>query len=204
MKRERSVLNKWQKRFDTKEYIFGKEANVFIQEVVERFQIGPSVLAIAEGEGRNAVYLAQQGCDVTIWDFAESGLLKAQDLANEKGVQLETKVQDLADADWSEEAFDAVVCVFGHFEPDLRKRTLEGIRKTVKRGGLFITEVYAKEQLEYGTGGPKDLEYLYELSDFDAFSDWETLHLEKKEVERHEGAGHNGLSCVIQYVGRKN
>lgn len=196
-------MNKWQKRFDTEEYVFGKEPNVFLREAAERFQPGPDVLAVAEGEGRNAVYLAERGCRVTIWDFAESGLRKARELADEKDVRLQTCVQDLAEADWQKNAFDAVICVFGHFEPELRKRTLEGIRETVKPGGLFITEVYAKEQLDYGTGGPKDWAYLYEMDDFDVFSDWEIMHFEKKEVERHEGSGHNGLSCVIQYAGRK-
>lgn len=185
------------------DYVYGKEANVFIQEAAERFTIGLDVLAVAEGEGRNAAYLAEQGCHVTIWDYAQSGLEKAQVLANEKDVHIQTKLQDLIGADWQKEAFNTVICIFGHFEPGLRKQTLEGIRKTVKQGGLFITEVYAEEQLDYGIGGLKDVEFLYTKADFDVFSDWETLHFEKKEVERHEGFGHNGLACVIQYIGRK-
>lgn len=196
-------MNKWQNRFDVAEYVYGKEANAFIQQAAERFTLGSDVLAVAEGEGRNAVFLAQRGCRVTMWDYAQSGLDKAQALAKEKDVRIETKLQDLTEAQWQEEAFDSVICVFGHFEASLRKRTLEGIRKTVKTGGLFITEVYAEEQLDYGTGGPKDIEFLYTKEDFDVFSDWETLHFEKKEVERHEGSGHDGVACVIQYVGRK-
>lgn len=196
-------MNKWNKRFSTADYIYGKEANMFVKEAVERFTIGPDILAVAEGEGRNAVYLAEHDRHVTIWDYAQSGLDKAQALAEEKGVTLKTKRQDLTEADWAEETFDAVVCVFGHFDSASRSQILEGIRKTVKRGGLFITEVYAEEQLNYGTGGPKDIDFLYNQSDFDVFLGWETLHFEKKEVERHEGSGHNGLSCVIQYVGRK-
>lgn len=197
------MMNKWQKRFDQTDYVFGKEANAFIQESVNRYSMGPNVLAVAEGEGRNAVFLAEKGCTVTIWDFAQSGLDKAQALAHEKEVQLTTRLQDLAQVEWPSEAYDTIICVFGHFNPDLRKQTLEGIRQAVKPGGLFVTEVYAKEQLEYGTGGPKDLEYLYDEKDFAVFHDWETLHFDKKEVERHEGTGHNGLSCVYQFVGRK-
>ena len=197
------VMNKWQNRFDQPEYVFGKEANVFIQEAATHFELGPTVLAVAEGEGRNAVFLAERGCDVTIWDFAQSGLDKAQALADEKGVQLTTTIQDLQHADWPSNQYDTIVCIFGHFTPELRKQTLEGIQKAVKPGGLYVTEVYAKEQLDYGTGGPKEESYLYEESDFDVFKGWETLHFEKKEVERQEGAGHTGLSRVYQYVGRK-
>lgn len=196
-------MNKWQQRFNQPEYVFGKEANEFIQEAAKRFPIGPNVLAVAEGEGRNAVFLAEQGCDVTIWDFAQSGLDKAQALAKEKGVRLKTKVQDLQEAEWPRDEYDSIICVFGHFSPELRKQTLEGIRQAVKPGGLFITEVYAKEQLDYGTGGPKELSYLYEVKDFDVFADWEHLHFEKKEVLREEGEGHSGLSCVIQFAGVK-
>ncbi|GKV69695.1 methyltransferase [Sporosarcina sp. NCCP-2716] len=196
-------MNKWQKRFDTEEFVFGKEPNEFIREAEELFAPGPDILAIAEGEGRNAVYLAGRGNHVTIWDFAESGLVKAQQLAEENGVELTTELKDLAEAEWPEDRYDAVICVFGHFPSELRKQVLEGVRKTVKPGGLFITEVYAKEQLTYGTGGPKEEDYLYSLKDFDAFGGWGTLRLEKKEVERHEGSGHNGQSCVIQYAGRK-
>lgn len=196
-------MNKWQQRFNQPEYVFGKEANEFIQEAAKRFTIGPNVLAVAEGEGRNAVFLAEQGCNVTIWDFAQSGLDKAHALAEEKGVQLKTEVQDLQEADWPSEEYDSIICVFGHFSPELRKRTLEGIRDALKPGGLFVTEVYAKEQIDYGTGGPKELSYLYELADFEVFSDWEHLHFEKKEVVREEGEGHSGLSYVIQFAGRK-
>ncbi|WP_040285885.1 class I SAM-dependent methyltransferase [Sporosarcina koreensis] len=196
-------MNKWQTRFDTDEYVFGKEPNEFIREAAKLYNPGPDILAIAEGEGRNAVYLAGHGNQVTIWDFAESGLAKAQQLAKENGVQLATELKDLAEAAWPENQYDAVICVFGHFPPELRARVLEGVRTAVKPGGLFITEVYAKEQLAYGTGGPKEEDYLYSLADFDVFREWETLRLEQKEVERHEGTGHNGLSCVIQYAGRK-
>lgn len=203
--RERVLVNKWQKRFDTTDYVFGKEVNMFIQEAAERFTIGPDILAVAEGEGRNAVFLAGHDHKVMMWDYAQSGLEKAQALAEENDVKLQTKLQDLTEVEWQEEEFDTVVCVFGHFESSVRKQILEGIRKTVKQGGLFITEVYAEEQLTYtyGTGGPKDINFLYKKSDFDVFSEWEILHFEKKEVERHEGNGHSGLSCVIQYVGRK-
>lgn len=197
------MMNKWQERFSQTEYVFGKEANAFIQEAAERFELGPAVLAVAEGEGRNAVFLAEQGCDVMIWDFAQSGLDKAKVLAKEKGVQLKTQIQDLQEAYWPKDKYDTIICVFGHFHPELRKRTLEGIRQAVKPGGLFVTEVYAKEQIDYGTGGPKDLDYLYEPKDFDVFADWDQLHFEKNEVVREEGTGHSGLSRVIQFVGRK-
>lgn len=118
-------------------------------------------MAIAEGEGRNAVWLATLGFDVEMWDASKVGLEKAKRLATSRNVSLQTKQIDLNEAVWSQDTYDLVICIFGHFPPHVREKMLAGIQKTLRPGGVFLTEVYSTHQLDYGTGGPKDLSLLY-------------------------------------------
>ena len=194
---------KWNQRFREEEYVYGKEPNQFIQQWAAQLSPG-RVLAIAEGEGRNAVYLASLGHEVTVWDYAEAGLEKAKRLAAEKGVTIKTEQLDLMHAPWEEVQFDYVICVFGHFEPELRWKTLKGIEQVVKPGGRFLCEVYSVQQLEYKTGGPPVEAMLYQPVDFfERFSGWKIKHFFMGEVEREEGRLHRGLSHVIQFYGVK-
>lgn len=193
----------WNQRFDEEEFVYGKEPNHFIQEIAPQLQAG-KVLAIAEGEGRNAVYLATLGHEVTMWDYSEEGLKKAERLAVEKGVHVSTSCVDLAHAPWEEKSYDHVVCVFGHFEPALRLKTLLSIEQAVKPGGSFLCEVYSVDQLKYKTGGPPDEQMLYRPEDFiSVFRTWNIKHFFMGEVERAEGKLHQGTSHVIQFYGVK-
>lgn len=197
-------MNYWHKRFSAENYVYGKEANAFLTEFHHKLDITGKALAIAEGEGRNAVYLAEQGMDVTVWDYAQSGLDKTNALANERGVEVATKLVDLNEAAWDKEEWDEIVCVFGHFPLDLRTKTLTSIEKAVKPGGYFLTEVYSHYQLPYKSGGPQNIEFLYRPEEFlTTFADWRIVHFFTGEVTRHEGELHNGLSHVIQFVGQK-
>lgn len=193
----------WNKHFAQETFAYGKEPNAFIQEKGPLLPQG-NILAIAEGEGRNAVYLAALGHNVTTWDYSTAGLEKTKQLAAEKGVNVETKCVDLNEAPWEAEAWDHITCVFGHFETDLREKTLQQIEKAVKTGGSFLCEVYSTEQLDYKTGGPRDINMLYRPEEFlTAFSDWKIKHFFVGEVERQEGKLHQGLSHVIQFYGVK-
>lgn len=198
-------MNKWDERFKTEDFVFGKEPNVFLKESHLKIQLNRgNTLAIAEGEGRNAVFLAQQGMNVTTWDFSKSGLEKTCILAQEKGVEVKTEWVDLNDAPWKENQWDEIVCIFGHFPKDLREKTLHKIKEAVKPGGYYVSEVYSIYQLPYESGGPRDQAFLYSPEDFlNVFSDWKIIHFFMGEVVRHEGEGHNGLSHVIQVVARK-
>jgi 2-polyprenyl-3-methyl-5-hydroxy-6-metoxy-1,4-benzoquinol methylase len=197
-------MNQWNNRFAAEHYVYGTEPNVFLNEMQKRLQLSGEVLTIAEGEGRNAVFLAEQGMNVTAWDYAESGLTKIKKLAEERGVTVQTELVDLNEARWAQNQWDEVVCVFGHFPIELRKKTLQGVKGAVKPGGYFITEVYSRYQLPYNSGGPKDVGFLYTPEEFmQTFSDWRIVHFFMGEVERHEGEFHNGLSHVIQFVGQK-
>jgi hypothetical protein len=197
-------MNQWNIRFQDEDYVYGSEPNVFLADIQKKLQLSGDTLAIAEGEGRNAVFLAEQGMNVTAWDYAESGLAKTKKLAESRGVTVSTELVDLNDVYWEKEKWDQLVCIFGHFPTELRKKTLQGIKETIKPGGHFVTEVYSIYQIPYGSGGPKDLDFLYNPEEFlQVFSDWRIIHFCMGEVTRHEGKLHKGLSHVIQLVGQK-
>lgn len=197
-------MNFWHERFLDEEYVYGTAPNAFLVEACGQIAIAGDVLAIAEGEGRNAVYLAERGLNVTAWDYAPSGLEKTRKLAIEKGVQVQTELVDLVEAEWYENDWDAIVCIFGHFPDAMRPQILQGIKAAVKPGGYYVTEVYSKSQLTYRSGGPKSIEMLYAPTEFlDIFADWRIIHFFMGEVERHEGDLHNGLAHVIQFIGQK-
>lgn len=197
-------MEKWNTRFQNEKYVYGKEPNIFLKEFQKKIDISGDALAIAEGEGRNAVYLAEQGMHVTTWDFAKSGLSKTKMLAKEKGVKVLTDLVDLNEAQWSSSKWDEIVCIYGHFPTELRNKTLKGVKKAIRPGGYFLTEVYSPYQLSYNTGGPQDIDFLYRIEEFlETFSDWHIIHLFLGEVTRHEGELHNGLAHVIQFVGQK-
>lgn len=197
-------MNYWDKKFKESTYIYGKEPNTFIADFHKDLDVSGNALAIAEGEGRNAVYLARQGMKVTSWDFASSGLKKTKQLAEEYDVDVTTKLIDLNDAKWEENKWDEIICVYGHFPPELKDKTLEGIKSAVKPGGYYVTEVYSPYQIPYKSGGPQNSELLYSIDDFmDYFSEWRIIHLFMGEVVRQEGIGHNGLAHVIQFAAQK-
>lgn len=196
-------IEQWNERFGQKEYVYGEDANVFVQAKGSLLPKG-KLLAIAEGEGRNAVYMASLGHEVTAWDYSEAGLKKTVQLADKKGVQVETVCVDLNEAPWELESWDHIICVFGHFGADLRIKTLKHIEQAVKVGGSFVCEVYSTKQLAYKTGGPRDESMLYRPEEFlTIFHDWDIKHFFFGEVERNEGQLHQGKSHVIQFYGVK-
>ena len=198
-----SYVNPWDKRFDEEEYIYGKEPNHFLKNMAAKL-LKKETLTIAEGEGRNAVFLAKLGHTVTAWDYAPSAIRKTQLLAKEMGVNVTAELHDLEHAEWETEKWDNIVNVFGHFLTPLREKTLMGIKQSVKQGGFFLTEVYSIRQLDYRTGGPRDIDMLYRPEEFlETFSDWKILHFYMGEAERFEGKLHSGKCHVIQLLAQK-
>ncbi|MCM3710412.1 class I SAM-dependent methyltransferase [Sporosarcina luteola] len=197
------MTNFWHERFSTEEYIYGKEPNQFVVEAAHVLPKG-KVLCIAEGEGRNAVYLASLGFDVTAWDYAQAGLDKTQQLANEKGVSVKTELRDLAEVVWEEKQWDAIVHIFGHFPEDVMEKTMTGIQKALKVGGYYVSELYTKEQLRYGTGGPRDSVMLMDPADIlHKFDGYFIKHFHVGEVNREEGQLHTGTAHVVQSIFQK-
>ncbi|MGN7941468.1 methyltransferase domain-containing protein [Virgibacillus sp. 6R] len=197
-------MNGWNNRFKDEKYVYGTEPNEFLVDIHRKLSLTGEALAIAEGEGRNAIFLAEQGMNVTAWDYAEAGLVKTEKLAKIRNVRVKTKLVDLNDARWDKDKWDELICIFGHFPKELRKKTLDSVKDAVKPGGYFISEVYSVHQIPYKSGGPQDPELLYRPEEFlNAFSNWRIVHFFMGEVIRKEGELHNGLSHVIQFVGQK-
>ena len=192
----------WDSRFASEDYVFGTEPNAFVRREAGRLPQGGRVLAVADGEGRNGVYLAQQGLDVTATDISAAGIAKARRLAQQRGVSLTLEQVDLAAYDWPEAAFDAVVAIFVQFaDPILRAEMFAGFARTLRPGGILLLEGYRPEQLEYGTGGPKVEDNLYTQSMLrEAFAGWDIVSLQSYDADIREGSGHGGMSALIDLV----
>ena len=202
---ESPELQRWNGRFSSPGYVFGTAPNAFLASQAHRFTPGQRALAVADGEGRNGVELARQGLDVLSVDFSPVGLAKAQRLAADAGVTLHTKCVDLATWLWDEPPFDVVVGIFIQFAgPAFRETIFEKMKHALKPGGLILLTGYRPEQLVYKTGGPSQLENLYTAQMLrDAFSDMTILHLAEHDDEINEGAGHSGMSALIDLVAQK-
>lgn len=198
-------LQRWNSRFSASDYVFGTAPNAFLASQAHRLKPGQSALAVADGEGRNGVWMAQQGLDVLSVDFSPIGLAKAQKLAAEAGVTLTTECADLAAWSWNGPPFDVVVGIFIQFAgPALREAIFEKMKHALKPGGLILLTGYRPEQLAYKTGGPSQLENLYTAPMLRAaFSDMTILHLAEHDDAISEGAGHSGMSALIDLVAQK-
>lgn len=187
------------------DYLFGTAPNKFLASQAERFSAGMSVLSVADGEGRNSVWLAEQGCAVTATEISPVALEKATKLARGRHVAVDFMQADILAWTWPTAAFDAVVGIFIQFVgPAERARQLAGMKQAVKPGGLLFLQGYTPKQLEYGTGGPSAVENLYtEALLREIFSDWEIVLLHEHEDLINEGRGHSGRSALIDLIARK-
>jgi cyclopropane fatty-acyl-phospholipid synthase-like methyltransferase len=198
-------LERWNQRYSTDEYFFGLEPNEFLRSQSYRLSPGQKVLAIADGEGRNGVFLASLGLDVLSVDISPIALEKAQRLAASRGITLTTEVADLATWNWGVERFDVIVAIFIQFaEPDLRTLIFKRLQDSLKTGGLLLLQGYTPKQLEFKTGGPPYIENMYTAQLLrESFSEMEFLHLTEYEAILSEGVGHSGMSALISLVSRK-
>ncbi|MGG0657188.1 class I SAM-dependent methyltransferase [Rummeliibacillus pycnus] len=195
------MTNTWNEWFNTVEYMFGEEPNIFIKSYAAQLEGLKKVAAFAEGEGRNAVFLATLGHEVTAFDYAESGLRKTKRLAKKNNVEVNTVQVDLLEGTIPTQQFDAAIMVFGHFPKGKQSLVFDKIVNAVRPGGKIMMELYSEDQLEYQTGGPKELEMLYKPQNL---LDWcegsKILHLFVGEQTRLEGKLHTGLAHVIQLI----
>ena len=193
----------WDQRYAVDEYVYGKEPNDFLAEVSGGLAPG-KVLCLAEGEGRNAVYLAALGHAVTAVDASAVGLEKARKLATERGVEIAVRVADLADFAIAPQHWDGVVAIFCHLPPDLRRLVHRRIVTGLRPGGRFILEAYTPRQLQFKTGGPPTAELLMTLADLQAELNGLDFEI-AEEIERdiHEGHSHFGRGAVVRIVARK-
>lgn len=195
----------WNRRFSESGYLFGTEPNGWLHGHADVWEAGQRVLCVADGEGRNSVFLAQRGLTVDAFDISEVGVRKARDFARITGVKVNFAVADIAQLQWPRSLYDGVAAIFFQFaDPELRARIFAGIQRCLKPGGTLILQGYTPKQLEYGTGGPPFASHMYtpELLR-ESFADMEILELREYEADLAEGAGHKGRSAIIGMVARK-
>ncbi len=195
----------WDERYDQDEYLFGTEPAAFLVDQRHHLRPGLRALAVADGEGRNSVYMAAQGVEVTAMDASRVGVAKARRLAAERGVEVDFRIADILDWEWTPDAHDLVVAIFIQFlNPDDRAIVFAGMQQTLRPGGTLLVHGYRPEQIGYGTGGPPFAENMYTEELLAAsFSDLTIERLASYDIDIDEGAGHLGMSALIDLVATK-
>lgn len=194
----------WNQRYGKDEFAYGTAPNDFLVEFAHHISPAGRVLCLADGEGRNGVWLAQQGHAVTSVDIAAEGMAKATRLAKDKGVMLDTRVADLADFEFGTQAWDGIVSIFMHLPPKLRREVFARGVAALRPGGVVLFEAYAKGQLGRGTGGPPEIDLLVDLDEIrQEFPGCRILHAFCGLREVREGRHHSGTGEVVQLVVQK-
>lgn len=191
----------WNERYKDSEYFYGTEPNDFLRENFYNIAKGGKVLCIADGEGRNSVFLAAQGYKVTALDLSEWGLEKARKLASKKMTSITTICADINTYALEESYWDGIVVIFAHLPKTERLAMYHKIFSALKPGACIIMEVYSPEQITFATGGPKTEDLLPTLDEIKkAFSNFKIVNLKDVRREIHEGKGHTGMSATIQLI----
>ena len=195
----------WDTRYDRPDYLFGTEPAAFVRRTAPLIPPRARVLAVADGEGRNSVHLAALGHAVIAMDASAVALAKARRLAADRGVTVDVREADILGWDWAAAPVDAVLAVFIQFlAPPDRDRVFAGFRAALRPGGLLLLHGYAPRQVDYGTGGPPDARNMYTLPLLEsAFAGWDVLESRDYDAVIEEGAGHQGLSGLVDFVARK-
>ncbi len=199
-----SEQERWEARFSAPGYAFGKAPNAFLKAQAPRLRAGQTALSVADGEGRNGVWLAEQGLDVLTIDFSPAALAKAHALAAERGVRLRTEVVDVTQWRWPAAAFDVIVAIFIFVAPAERPAFFANLKSALKPGGLLLMQGYRPQQLDYKTGGPPTADRMYTRAMLEAaFSDMAELDIREHDSALSEGTSHAGMSALIDLVARK-
>lgn len=195
----------WNRRFDQTDYLFGTEPNAWLREHAHHWQPGQRILSVADGEGRNSVWLAKQGLQVDAFDIAEVGVAKARRLAAREGVSVNFTVADCDSFPWPQGTYDGVAAIFIQFaDPALRARLFARMVDCLKPGGMLVLQGYTPRQLDYRTGGPPLASHLYtEPLLREAFAGMDLLTLREYDAQVDEGSGHRGMSALIGLVARR-
>jgi cyclopropane fatty-acyl-phospholipid synthase-like methyltransferase len=198
-------FERWESRFARAADEFGEEPAVFLTNHAHRLPKQGRALAVSDGEGRNGVWLARQGLTVTSMDFSPKAQAKARALAAKHSVAITTELADILTYAWPTETYDVIAAIFFQFlGPADRHRAFGHIRNALKPSGLLLLAGYTPKQLEYGTGGPKAVENLYTRSLLEQeFSGFAKVEIDEYDAVLSEGAGHSGISAVIDMVAVK-
>jgi hypothetical protein len=197
------MIEHWNQRYDTEAFIYGREPNLFFKEFLDKQPVGKLLLP-CEGEGRNAVYAASLGWEVTAFDQSEVGMKKALAFAREQGVTLHYGIADALAFDYPSGAYDVIAFLWAHFPQDIRRKIHQKSLSGLKQGGFILLEGFNKKQLSFASGGPKDPEMLFSLDYWpDDFPGLKAILLEEAMTLLDEGDFHRGEAAVIKYLGRK-
>lgn len=193
----------WNERYGTEEYAYGEEPNSFIRQQLPKLKPG-RILFPAEGEGRNAVYAASVGWEVTAFDLSTIGRKKAFQLAVKHNVDIYYLIESFESVSFEKDSFDCIALVFAHIHSGKRKEYHQKLASFLKPGGKLIMESFSKEQIVRESGGPKNPEMLYSIEDMQGdFADFSELQIEKAETNLNEGLFHRGSASVIRVVATK-
>ncbi|KXH84719.1 class I SAM-dependent methyltransferase [Chryseobacterium kwangjuense] len=201
-------LDRWNDRYSSQEFAYGTEPNNYLKEQLEKLEPG-SILFPAEGEGRNAVFAATKGWNVSAFDISSEGKNKALQLAEQHQVTIDYQVGELQTLDFQEEQFDVIALIYAHFPADIKSSIHQMLDRYLRKGGFIIFEAFSKKHLEYVTknekvGGPKDIGSLFSVEEIKAdFPDYRVIQLEEMEIQLNEGLFHNGTGSVIRFTGQK-
>lgn len=194
----------WDSRYSAEEYIYGIEPNTYLKEKLALFHPG-RVLFPAEGEGRNAVYAATRGWEVVAFDQSDAGRAKAFHLAERNEVAIRYDILSFDDWQVQEAEFDCICLIFVHLPAPLRMKVHKNVMASLKPGGILIFEAFTKDQMPRTSGGPKNLELLFEPEDVKKdFASFEFIHYEVTQVELDEGPLHRGIADVVHFTARKS
>jgi SAM-dependent methyltransferase len=195
----------WDERYSIDDYLVGTEPAAFLVAHAHLLEPGSRALVVADGEGRNSVFLAEQGVEVVAMDASTVGVAKARKLADERGVEVDFRIADIMAWEWTPDAYDLVVAVFIQFlTPQQQPTVFDGMQRTLRPGGRLLLHGYRPEQVALGTGGPPDPTHMYtEELLRDSFGAMDIERLESYDAVIEEGVGHNGTSALIDLVAVK-
>lgn len=199
----------WNERYAQPEYAYGLNPNDYLKKILSRIHQQGKILFPAEGEGRNAVYAASLGFDVSALDYSDTAKSKALKLAEQNQVSIDYQIADLNEMELEDDKYDILVLIYAHFPPHIRKDLHLKLQKSLKKYGMVIIEGFSKNHLEVSknnqrSSGPRDIEMLFtEKIIKDDFSSFETIELKEEIVQLDEGEFHQGQCSVIRYMGRK-
>lgn len=200
--------SRWDDRYSNVEFAYGEEPNNYLKEQLAKLTVG-TILFPAEGEGRNAVFAAKMGWNVSAFDISNEGKNKAVKLAKKNKVSIDYKVGELETFDFETEQFDAIALIYAHFPANIKSLYHKTFDKYLKKNGTIIFEAFSKKHIDYVTanekvGGPKDIESLFSIDEIKAdFPNYEIVELVEQDIELSEGLYHNGTGSVIRFIGRK-
>lgn len=198
------ALERWNGRYSAPGFLFGEAPNAYLASKAALLPKNGRALSVADGEGRNSVWLAEQGLSVDALDFSPVALAKARAFAASRGVHIQFAQANVVEVEWPSAMYDVIAAIFIQFAtPAERTNLFRWFKRALKPGGLLILQGYRVEQLGYGTGGPPERDHLYTTQLLrEAFADWEIVELTSYDADIEEGSGHKGMSALTGLVAR--